>query len=126
MTLGRLLAVVIVALLVWWAATKSGWLGKHEADGSESAAPVERAREVARKSAERSAAREGAQSEADSAAPAGVVTENMTPEQVRKLLGPPAEIQSETTDAGVRREKWIYSTVGKTVVFENGIVVAVQ
>ena len=126
MTLGRLLAVVIAVALGWWVVTKSGWLGKHEADGSESAAPVERARDVARKSAERSAAREGVQNEADSAAPAGVVTENMTPEQVRKLLGPPAEVQTETTDAGARREKWIYSSVGKTVVFENGIVVSVQ
>ncbi len=89
-------------------------------------APIERARDVSRRSAERDAARSATQSEADSAPSGGTITENMTPDQVRALLGSPSEVQSETMEAGARREKWIYSSVGKTVVFENGVVVSVQ
>jgi hypothetical protein len=126
MTLGRLFAVAIALLIGWWVITKSGWFGKQETAASQSQAPIERARDVSRKSAERSAAREGAQNEADSAAAPGVITENMTPEQVRKLLGSPSDVQTETTDSGARREKWIYSSVGKTVIFENGTVVSIQ
>jgi hypothetical protein len=126
MLLGRLLAVVILIALGWWVVTKSGLLGKHETGATESQAPIERAREVSRKSAERNTARQGAQSEADSAPPSGVVTENMTPDQVRALLGSPSEIQSETTESGARRERWVYSSVGKTVLFENGVVVSIQ
>jgi hypothetical protein len=62
--------------------------------------------------------------EADS--PAGTVTENMTPDQVRALLGPPTEVQTGTTDSGAPRETWVYRNVGKTVVFENGIAVSVR
>ncbi len=29
-------------------------------------------------------------------------------------------------DSGARRERWIYSSVGKTVTFENGVVVSIQ
>ena len=50
----------------------------------------------------------------------------VSPDQVRALLGSPSEIQSETMESGARREKWIYSSVGKTVIFENGVVVSVQ
>lgn len=50
----------------------------------------------------------------------------MTPEQVRALLGPPDSVDSETSETGVAREKWTYRSVGKTVVFENGIVARVE
>ena len=126
MSLGRLLALAIVLLIAWWVFTKSGLFGRHEPAAVDGRAPIERAREVSRKSAERNAARSSAQTEADSIAPRGVVTENMTPDQVRALLGSPSDIQSETTESGARREKWIYPSVGKTVIFENGVVVSIQ
>lgn len=126
MTLGRLLGLAIVLVLAWWVITKSGWLTHHDPAAEQSQTPIERAREVSRKSAARDSAADATQKEADSSASAGIVSENMTPDQVRQLLGPPTDTQSETTESGVRREKWIYSSVGKTVVFENGIVVSVQ
>jgi len=50
----------------------------------------------------------------------------MTADQVRALLGPPDSVDSETTDGGSARERWTYRTAGKTVVFENGIVIRVE
>jgi hypothetical protein len=128
MTLGRLFALLIVLVLGWWVVTKSGLLAKHEPEADASQAPIERAREVSRKSTERNVARQGAQNEADSASSAagGSVTENMTPDQVRALLGTPSETRLETTESGTRRETWIYHSVGKTVVFENGVAVSIQ
>jgi hypothetical protein len=35
-------------------------------------------------------------------------------------------VDSETSDSGVAREKWTYRSVGKTVVFENGVVARVE
>jgi hypothetical protein len=126
MSLGRLFAIAIVLLVAWWVFTKSGLFTRSEPAGVDGKAPIERARDASRKSAERDAARSSAQSEADKGSPGGAITENMTPDQVRALLGSPSDTQSETTDAGVRREKWIYSSVGKTVIFENGVVVSIQ
>jgi hypothetical protein len=126
MSFSRLLLALLVLALGYWIVTKSGLLTHKSEEDAASQAPLERARAVARQSAERSAQTAGAQREADAPAAPGVVSENMTPEQVRSLLGPPSEIQTETTDTGVRREKWTYAAVGKTVVFENGIVVSVQ
>jgi len=126
MSLGRLFAILIVLVLAAWVISKSGLLAKHEPEGASSGAPIERARAVAKTSAERDAARESAQGAADSGSGGAQITENMTPEQVRALLGPPSETHTETMDSGGTREKWIYSAVGKTVVFENGVVVSIQ
>ena len=126
-SLPRLLMALLVLALGYWLVTKSGILGHKPEENVETQAPVERARAVARQSAERNAETQGAQREADTAPPAGgSVSENMTPDQVRALLGSPSETRSETTDSGARREKWIYTAVGKTVVFENGVVVSVE
>jgi len=125
MTLGRLFGLLIVLVLGWWVVTKSGLLVRHEEDGGESRAPIERARAVARTSAEQDAAREAAQSAADSNS-SGQITENMTPDQVRALLGPPSDTRTETMDSGGSREIWTYAAVGKTVVFENGVVVSIR
>ena len=57
---------------------------------------------------------------------AGTVSENMTPDQVRALLGTPDDVATETTSAGGTRETWTYRNVGKTVVFENGVAVSVR
>jgi hypothetical protein len=121
----RLLLALLVLALGYWLVTKSGFLHRPGGDG-ETQAPVDRARAVARQSAERGAQTQGAQREADAPAAPGVVSENMTPDQVRSLLGSPSEVRTETTDSGSRRERWTYATVGKTVVFENGIVVSVE
>ena len=125
MGLVRLLLALLVLALGYWLVTKSGLLHRPEGNG-ETQAPVERARAVARQSAERSAQTQGAQREADAPTAPGAVSENMTPDQVRSLLGSPSEVRTETTDTGSRRERWTYATVGKTVVFENGIVVSVE
>jgi hypothetical protein len=50
----------------------------------------------------------------------------MTTDQVRALIGPPDSVESETGENGVARERWTYRQVGKTVVFENGVVVRVE
>ncbi len=63
--------------------------------------------------------------EADKAQGGGV-TDNMTPDQVRSVLGTPDSVESITTDAGKAREKWIYRQAGKAVVFENGIAISVE
>ena len=51
----------------------------------------------------------------------GDVTENMSPEQVRRLLGNPDAIESSGN-----RERWIYRQAGRVVVFVNGVAVSVE
>jgi hypothetical protein len=127
MSLARLVLALLILAFGYWLITKSGLLGHKPDENVETQAPIERARAVARQSAQRSAETQGAQREADAPpAAGGAITENMTPDQVRALLGSPSEIRTETTDGGARRERWIYSAVGKNVVFENGVVVAVE
>ena len=93
-------------------------------DSSAGPGPITRARRVAREAEQRNAAAESARRDAE--APSGTVSENMTPDQVRALLGPPSEVRSETMDNGGSREIWTYSSVGKTVIFENGVAVSVR
>ncbi|HEY3203564.1 MAG TPA: hypothetical protein VGL03_07875 [Thermoanaerobaculia bacterium] len=120
----RLLLLLIVAGVVTYLVKSQALFhsGTGEAEGR---APIDRARAVARASDARAAAGEAVSREADQ--PAGAaVTENMTPEQVRSLLGPPDDVAIETTGSGASRETWTYRSVGKSVVFENGIVVEVH
>ncbi|HEX7253336.1 MAG TPA: hypothetical protein VF376_10685 [Thermoanaerobaculia bacterium] len=121
----RLLLALLILAFGYWLVTKSGLLHRGE-EAVPAEAPIERARAAARASEQRNAQTAGAQREADAPANPGTVTENMTPDQVRGLLGPPSDVRTETTDSGARRERWVYSTVGKTVVFENGVVVSVE
>ncbi len=95
------------------------------APGSPTGNPVERARGAAGASDARTAAGSAVAREADQPA-GGAVSENMTPDQVRALLGSPNDVQTETLENGSTRETWTYRSVGKTVVFENGIAVAVR
>ncbi|MEP6769016.1 MAG: hypothetical protein ABJC61_10130 [Acidobacteriota bacterium] len=92
----------------------------------EAPGPIDRAKAAAEKNNSRVGETTGAQTEADAGPSAAGVTENMTPGQVRALLGPPSESRTETTDAGVLREIWTYSQTGKTVVFENGVAVSIR
>jgi hypothetical protein len=125
MSLGRLLVVALLLVLGWWLLTRAGILSSRT--GPEpSTAPVDRARTAAAASSGRAAETGAAQREADAAVPSAGVSENMTPEQVQALLGPPDETIRETTETGAPRLKWVYRRVGKTVVFEDGIVARVE
>ncbi len=125
MSIGRLLLILIILALAFWLLTSSGLLAPKPSPAPTSS-PIDRARAAARKSEERNTQAEGLKREADSASPSSAVTENMTPDQVRALLGAPDDVVSETSDSGSPREKWTYRSVGKTVIFENGVVVRIQ
>ncbi len=126
MSFGRLLlALVVLAAGLWIVQTQH--LFGPAPPGSERAAPIDRARAAARASAARNARTEAATGALDSQPSGGnAVSENMTPEQVRALLGPPDSVDSATTELGTTVEKWTYRAAGKTVVFENGIVARVE
>jgi hypothetical protein len=125
MSMGRLLlALLVLGAGLWLVQTQH--LFSPAADPDAAVAPADRARAAARASAARNAQTEAATRSLDGQAQAGAVTENMTPEQVRALLGPPDAVDSETADSGASREKWTYRAVGKTVIFENGIVVRIN
>ncbi|MEO8191736.1 MAG: hypothetical protein ABI682_15490 [Acidobacteriota bacterium] len=125
MKLGSLALLLIAVAAGLWLFRDSSTNAFH-GFSRESPAPIDRAKAAADKSNARAAETDAAQTEADAAAPAAGVTENMTPAQVKALLGPPSDSTSETTDAGVRRETWTYAQTGKTVVFENGIAVSIR
>ena len=120
----RLLLLLIVAGVVMYLVKSQRVLNTAPAEGGRGA-PIERARAAAQASDGRTAAGEAMGREVDQPA-ANVVTENMTRDQVRRLLGSPDDVSSETTGAGAARETWTYKNVGKSVVFENGIVIGVQ
>ena len=125
MRASRLLLLLIVAGVGLWILKSSGIVGSKTEDAS-SRAPIDRARAVAEKAKSRDTQTSEAAREAESTAPGAGVTENMTPEQVKSLLGSPDEVTTETTDTGRPRERWLYRSAGKTVTFENGIVVSVN
>jgi hypothetical protein len=125
MRLSRLVLVLLVIALAWWLWTKSGLFSRGTA-ADVPAAPVDRARTAAAASSSRASETGQAQREADAPVPSGSVSENMTPDQVRALLGSPDETSTESTEGGGSRERWIYRSVGKTVVFENGVVIRVE
>jgi hypothetical protein len=110
------------------------WLYKHSAGGllgtrtteSGSTAPLERARAAARKVDERQAEADRLGREDVSPREAGRVHENMTPAEIRALMGPPDEVTTGSTESGAPRETWLYRSVGKKVVFENGVAVSVE
>ena len=71
------------------------------------------------------AAVEEAGAEAAKATPGGGITENMTPDQIRSVLGPPDDIETSTNDQGKPVEKWTYRRAGKVVTFVDGVAVSV-
>ena len=125
MRLSRLLLIVLVLALGWWLLTRAGILSSRSG-GEPTTAPVDRARTAAASSSGRAQDTNAAQRDADAPGPSGTISENMTTDQVQALLGAPDETSSETTETGAARQKWIYRSVGKTVVFENGVVVRVE
>ncbi len=114
---GRLIALLVLAAAAIWIWRNPGEL-KKLAPGN--AAPSPKASEPQPNSQLNEAAREAEKSSG------GGVTENMTPEQVRGLLGSPDEVESYTSDAGKPGEKWTYRQAHRMVVFENGIAISVQ
>ncbi len=128
MSFPRLLLVLVVLAAGYWLVTKAGLVGEKHDLAPATQSPLERARAAARTSDARNAQAEAAAAGALDSAPSGgnAVSENMTPDQVRSLLGAPDSVDSSTTDTGVAIEKWTYRSVGKTVVFENGIVARVE
>ena len=126
MSFGRLLLALVVLAAGLWIVQSQHLFGP-ATPGAEHAAPVDRARAAARASEARNARTEAATDALDSQPSGGnAVSENMTPEQVRALLGPPDAMDSVTTELGVLVEKWTYRQAGKTVVFENGIVARIE
>jgi hypothetical protein len=119
----RLLLLLIAAGVVWYLVKHHGL--SPSSGGTATANPIDRARAAATASDARNSARETAGREADGGG-GGSVSENMTPDQVRALLGSPDETSTETLPSGVTRETWTYRSVGKSVVFENGIVASVH
>ena len=121
----RLLLFVIAAVVLWYLAKNFGLLPAGVAGGGSTTAPIDRARTAAAASDARTAAGQGVAREADQPSNGGV-TENMTPDQVRALIGSPDDVSTETTATGGPREIWTYRSVGKTVIFENGVVAGVR
>ena len=128
MRASRLLLLLVVACAgAYILKNYSGLFGPRPSeDASAPASPIEKARAVRDANDRKNAAREGATREADSAPAAAGVTENMTPDQVRALLGPPDETSTGTADNGKKLETWTYRSAGKTVVFEDGVAVSVR
>ncbi len=115
-----LLVVGVIAYLV-----KSYGILSPATPATPQGGPVDRARAAAQASDARTSAGQAIAEAADQPG-GGAVTENMTPDQVRALLGPPDDVANETTASGGPREVWTYRSVGKSVVFENGVVAGVR
>jgi hypothetical protein len=64
--------------------------------------------------------------EAADAGSTGSVHENMSPDDVRRLLGPPDSVQTSTAPDGSAQERWIYGRQHRAVVFKNGVAVSVE
>lgn len=123
----KLLLTLLALGVLWYLAKNFGLLPASVAGGGASTtAPIDRARTAAAASDARTAAGQGVAREADQPVNGGTVTENMTPDQVRALIGSPDDVSTETTATGGPREIWTYRSVGKTVVFENGVVAGVR
>jgi hypothetical protein len=121
-----LLLVVALGVGAWLYLNSSKNLLQTQSDDGSASTPLERARKAAAASSSRSAETTGAQAASEATAPGAAVSENMTPDQVRALLGAPTETSSETLESGVKRETWTYREVGKSVIFENGVVSSIR
>ncbi|MEP6994528.1 MAG: hypothetical protein ABI968_08420 [Acidobacteriota bacterium] len=120
----RLLLLLIVAGIIAYLIKTQGVLHT-AAPASERGAPIDRAHAAAGADDARAAAGDAVARESEQSG-GGAVTENMTPDQVRALIGSPDDVATSTTGSGATRETWTYKNVGKSVVFENGVVISVQ
>lgn len=121
-----ILLVIVVGAGLWlYKHSSGGLLGTRNAE-SGSPAPIERARQAARTVEERQAEADRLGRDGAPSRDPGRVHENMTPSEVRALLGAPDEVTTGSTESGAPRETWIYRSVGKKVVFENGVAVSIE
>lgn len=121
-----ILLVLVVAAGLWLYKHSAGGLLGTRSTESGSTAPIDRARAAARTVDERQAESDRLGRKDSSSREAGRVHENMTPPEVRALMGPPDEVTTGSTESGAPRETWIYRSVGKKVVFENGVAVSIE
>ena len=113
---GRLIFwIVVLAGGLWLFQNRARLLGAFRHAGDTAAAPAAKPDSPLSEAAR----------EADKA-PSGGITDNMTPEQVRSVLGSPDAIEPLTSDSGKSRERWVYRQAGKAVIFENGVAVSVE
>ena len=122
-----ILLVIVVAAGIWlYKNSAGGLLGTKSVDPAPRA-PIERARDAAHRSEVRQSELDQLGREAaDNTREAGRVHENMTPAEVRAMMGDPDEVTTGTSASGRPQETWIYRNVGKTVIFENGVAVSVR
>lgn len=125
--IGRLILLIIVVAAGFWLYkhASGGLLGSREQETG-SSAPIDRARRVARTTEERQAEIDRLGAETAAPREAGRVHENMTPAEIRALMGAPDEVTQSVSASGGSRETWVYRSVGKKVVFENGVAVSVE
>jgi hypothetical protein len=121
-----ILLVVVVGAALWLYKNSSGGLLGSRNDEASSRAPIERARQAAEKAKGRQAEIDRLGSEAALPREPGRVQENMTPEEVKALMGAPDEIVAGASDSGTPRETWYYKSVGKKIVFERGVAILVE
>jgi hypothetical protein len=121
-----ILLVLVVGVGLWLYKHSAGGLLGSRGEESSNRAPLDRAREAARKADERQRDIDRLGAEASSPREAGRVQENMTPSEVRALMGSPDEVVAGASDSGAPRETWIYRSVGKKIVFENGVAISVE
>jgi hypothetical protein len=125
--MSRLILLVIVVAAAFWLYKHSagGLLGTNDV-GPAPRAPVERARDAAHKSEVQQQELDQMGREAsDNSREAGRVHENMTPSEVRQMMGDPDEVTTGVSAAGTPQEIWVYRKVGKRITFENGVAVSV-
>ncbi len=125
--MGRLILLVIVLAVGFWLYKNSagGLLGSRST-GVEASAPLDRANAAARKANERQMEADRIGHEDAYTGAGSQINENMTPSDVRALLGKPDEITTGVSETGAPREIWLYRSVGKKVIFQNGFVVSVE
>jgi hypothetical protein len=121
-----ILLLLVVGVGIWLYKNSAGGLFGSRPVDSSTTAPVGRARTAAATIERRQADTDRLGSEAAEPREAGRVHENMTPAEVRALMGPPDEVTSGFSSSGGPQETWIYRSVGKKVVFENGVAVRVE
>jgi hypothetical protein len=127
--MGRLILLVIVLAVGFWLYKNSagGLFGSRSTStGVEASAPLDRANAAAKRANERQLEADRIGHEDVSTGAGAQIHENMTPSDVRGLLGSPDEITNGISETGVPREIWLYKSVGKKVIFQNGFVYSVE
>ena len=126
--MGRLILLVIVLAVGFWLYKNSagGLLGSRSPTGEEASAPLDRAKAAAKKANERQLEADRIGQQDTSTGAGSQIHENMTPSDVRALLGSPDEITTGVSETGAPRDTWLYRSVGKKVIFQSGFVVSVE